>query len=1357
MKPLTIFSCRIVLLIFSSLIVQMPWFAQKVQAQEPVRIMPLGNSITYGNYHPETRPEGLITGYRQSLWIMLNEAGYAVDFVGSRSTGADAEPVFDPDNEGYPGWRDDQIAENIYDWLVENSADVIILHIGTNGLDPDPGDVAGILDEIDRFEQDFGHPVKVILAKIINRSTYSQLTTLFNQNIEKMALDRVVGEGDDLEVIDMEFETGIDYRLTTAGGEMNDNLHPYVGGHRKMAERWFRALQNVLPEPDARPRFTSGADPICRVGIPFEYRAGTAGSPDPVFSLLNAPQGMDVDPSTGLLTWTPQSAGNFMAEVLAENSFGTDTQRLELECREPDGRVREGLIALYDFKEGAGNVVRDVSGIGMPNNLYINDPDNADWDPQQGLEVTGNSLLLPSDLNRKVADSVMATNEISLEAWIRTGHLEQGGPAHVFCISDPLGHGITLSQDFQYSEELQAFYTRKLTTTATNDDGTPAWNTDTAFTRINLQHLVYTRSEDGNETYYLNGQMAGTGNRSGSLSIWNGNTFKLALCNSLSFDHPWMGKLFLAAVYNRELTPEQVMDNYVSGLEDIPADQVPPLPPEDLKAFPLSTVASRLIWKVQPGDEPGFVIERRSEGSSFHFVASVRGGMMEFTDTGLEPDKSYEYRIKAINDAGDSEFSNYAQMRTFSGDFLSNVALFKTATQSSTAYGGTANLGVDGNTSGAFSDGSVTHTTYELNAWWEVDLEEVYNINYIEVWNRTDPCCKDRMARFNVFVSEEPFESYDYQSTLDQPGVWSSYQDHYPEPMVRFNVAKRGRYIRLQLSDSQEICLAELVAMGSNHLSPPAMGSVPVTIGMQGVPYSYAPEATDPDDDSLVFLLTKAPSWLHFDPATKTVSGTPGNQDTGSHQVIIQVYDGLYYAEQSFTLRIENVNDPPVIQSTPVGEVNKNEPYLYTMEVSDPDNDPLSFDVLQVPGWMEFNSETRQFTGTPANSDTGINMVTIAVSDGDLSTEHQFQVMVKNKNHAPVLTPLPDTIMDQNDPFRYEIIVTDQDNEPLDISFPDLPGWLSFDTESHILSGVSAQENVGLSVVTLLVSDGTATDSLKFSITVNDVNDLPVVLSSPLITVYEDAVYGYNFLAQDADNDPLTYTLVQIPDWLTFDVSRLIISGIPTNEDVGVNEVTIRVSDGKGHTDHHFQITVINVNDPPEFTSSPPDLELETGQPFTYEIRAVDVDVGDQLEFSAMEIPDWLRLDPSENGAILTGTPLSKDTGIHEVKIGASDGKTTTVQEFTLTVREPSGIEQVPGVIVRTYPVPADDRVFFEFSTALDASLKIYDMTGRMVMEIPVRNAARVELDITSLDQKLYIYNLFRRGGPSSMGKFIKK
>ena len=38
--------------------------------------------------------------------------------------------------------------------------------------------------------------------------------------------------------------------------------------------------------------------------------------------------------------------------------------------------------------------------------------------------------------------------------------------------------------------------------------------------------------------------------------------------------------------------------------------------------------------------------------------------------------------------------------------------------------------------------------------------------------------------------------------------------------MTTFIVAGKGRYIRIQLSDSQNICLAELVVMGS-HLKTP--------------------------------------------------------------------------------------------------------------------------------------------------------------------------------------------------------------------------------------------------------------------------------------------------------------------------------------------------------------------------------------------------------------------------------------------------------------------------------------------------------------------------------------------------------
>ena len=214
-------------------------------AADPVLIMPCGDSITYDNFSGDTRPAGLRTGYRQPLWLLLQNAGYNVDFVGSAVAGDLAVPAFDPDNEGHPGWTDAMIAENIYGWLTANPADIVLLHIGTNAAD-----VQGILDEIDRYEGDTGSTVTVLLARIINRVAYSADTTLFNDNVEAMANARIAA-GDDIVMVDMEDGAGLDYALDTSlpydDGDMYDDLHPNDRGYGKMAAKWYQHLVQILP------------------------------------------------------------------------------------------------------------------------------------------------------------------------------------------------------------------------------------------------------------------------------------------------------------------------------------------------------------------------------------------------------------------------------------------------------------------------------------------------------------------------------------------------------------------------------------------------------------------------------------------------------------------------------------------------------------------------------------------------------------------------------------------------------------------------------------------------------------------------------------------------------------------------------------------------------------------------------------------------------------------------------------------------------------------------------------------------------------------------------------------------------
>ncbi len=62
------------------------------------------------------------------------------------------------------------------------------------------------------------------------------------------------------------------------------------------------------------------------MGELYQYDVEANGSPLPTFSLVSAPQGMDIDSISGLIEWTPQSAGEFEVEVQAENTSGSDTQ-----------------------------------------------------------------------------------------------------------------------------------------------------------------------------------------------------------------------------------------------------------------------------------------------------------------------------------------------------------------------------------------------------------------------------------------------------------------------------------------------------------------------------------------------------------------------------------------------------------------------------------------------------------------------------------------------------------------------------------------------------------------------------------------------------------------------------------------------------------------------------------------------------------------------------------------------------------------------------------------------------------------------------------------------------------------------
>ncbi|WP_052851077.1 GDSL-type esterase/lipase family protein [Streptomyces avicenniae] len=193
-------------------------------APTPLRLMPLGDSITYGS--------GSSTGdgYRAPLWNALAADGHAPDFVGGVRSGS----MPDADHEGHSGWRISQIASLADASLATHRPNVVTLKIGTNDLNRNddvpnaPARLSALIDQIVTAAPD----ATVLVASLVV-STSPTLEThraAFNRQIPGIVAAKQAA-GHHVRHVDMSALTGAD---------LADSLHPNDSGYRKMADA-FRA------------------------------------------------------------------------------------------------------------------------------------------------------------------------------------------------------------------------------------------------------------------------------------------------------------------------------------------------------------------------------------------------------------------------------------------------------------------------------------------------------------------------------------------------------------------------------------------------------------------------------------------------------------------------------------------------------------------------------------------------------------------------------------------------------------------------------------------------------------------------------------------------------------------------------------------------------------------------------------------------------------------------------------------------------------------------------------------------------------------------------------------------------------
>jgi hypothetical protein len=382
-------------------------------------------------------------------------------------------------------------------------------------------------------------------------------------------------------------------------------------------------------------------------------------------------------------------------------------------------------------------------------------------------------------------------------------------------------------------------------------------------------------------------------------------------------------------------------------------------------------------------------------------------------------------------------------------------------------------------------------------------------------------------------------------------------------------------------------------------------------------------------------------------------------------------------------------NQAPIIDALPAEALTvAGDAFEVMPAASDPDNDPLIFEIANLPVWASFDTATGKLSGTPTDADVGTySNVRISVSDSAHVTDgNAFHIKVNARtvpppaNRPPVISGSAPTGVTEGQLYSFMPSASDPDGQALTFSIAGKPAWASFDTGTGRLSGTPAVGTAGsYGNVRISVSDGAASAALPaFSITVGTTNRAPSISGSPATSGREAIAYSFTPAASDPDGNSLTFSISNKPAWASFSTSNGRLSGTPPAGSAGsYPSIVISVGDGSLTASlPAFSISVA-ANRAPTISGTPA-TTVTTGQAYSFTPAASDPD-GNAISFSIANKPSWASFSASTGR--LSGTPAASAAGDYiDIRISASDGMaTTTLPAFQIAVTAANRAPTISG------------------------------------------------------------------------------
>lgn len=373
--------------------------------------------------------------------------------------------------------------------------------------------------------------------------------------------------------------------------------------------------------------------------------------------------------------------------------------------------------------------------------------------------------------------------------------------------------------------------------------------------------------------------------------------------------------------------------------------------------------------------------------------------------------------------------------------------------------------------------------------------------------------------------------------------------------------------IVLSATDGESQVQYDVVLRVNNVNRLPAFTSQPVLSAKETEAYQYVIQGADPDGTPLVFSMLQSPVGMILE--NNTLFWTPDYEQSGKHQVTLQVTDGEDVVEQSFVINVENTNRAPIFKTAAQTAAKEDSPYSYEIDVTDPDHTSVELSLIQSPDGLKLKKNALSWQ--PDFESAGTYPIIVEASDGETVTQQAFNLTVENTNRLPVIISKPVLSAIESFPYSYTVKAEDADRQPLTMRLISAPAGMVMNND--LIEWIPAYDQQGTQDVVVEVSDGEDNVQQLFTIKVANTNREPNISSIDDMTIIAGDNFKYQVQASDDDGDPVQVRVESGPRNMT--VKSGVLMWNTSKRDIGSYTVIISASDGDLQSRTHFEINVL--------------------------------------------------------------------------------------------------------------------------------------------------------------------------------------